>query len=95
MDGSVTVDGSVIGLALVALIGLTLLCLGQAARRNRRFYDRLVQHVEKQRRLRNQPPLPAERYERDRRPVSTGLLAGGWVVLVLGLFPLIDTVLRP
>jgi hypothetical protein len=95
IGGSTPVDGSMVGLALVATIGLVLLCLGQATRHNGRFYDRLVRHVEAQRRLRRQPPLPPARYERDRRPIGLGFLAGGWLVLFLGLFPLIDTVLRP
>jgi len=86
---------SLLGLALVFVIGVGLLCLGQAIRHSRRFYDLLVQHVETQRRLRRQPPLPRQRYERDRRPVSAGLQALGSLVLVLGLVPMIGDLLRP
>ena len=88
-------DGSTAGHALFGVLGLTLVCLGLLARHDRRFYAALVRHVETQRRMHGQASLTADYYERDRRPVATALLGSGWLLLLLGLFPLLNAMLSP
>ena len=88
-------DGSTAGYALIGALGLTLVCLGLLARHDRRFFAALVRHVETQRRLHGQASLTADYYERDRRPVAAALLGSGWLLLLLGLLPLLGAVLSP
>jgi hypothetical protein len=90
-----TMDGTTAGYALVGALGLTLLCLGRLAQRDDRFWGALVRHTDDQRRLHRQPSLPADWYARDRRPVGLALRGSGWVLLLVGLVPLLGSALRP
>jgi hypothetical protein len=87
--------GALAGLVLIGTFGVALLCLGWATRHSTDFYEALIRHVEAQRRLQNQSPVPSHCYRRDRRALGTGLLAGGWLVLGLGLVPLFHDLLSP
>lgn len=92
-------DGGMLGAALVAALGLTLLAVGTLARHDDRFWTALVRHAVAQRRLQGRLPhgaaVPVGAYHRDRRAVGLALLGSGWLVLLLGLAPLLGAALNP
>jgi len=92
---STVATGSLAGLVMVGTVGFSLLCLSRAIRYSDDFYGILVRHLEAQRRLNRQAPVPAECYQQDRHAVSVGLLVSGWLVLGLGLLALLQDLLGP
>lgn len=75
---------SLLGLAVLFLLGLALVLIGQALRRSDAFYERLVEHMETQRRLAGLPDRPLTSSTRERRYVS--LIAKWAGVVILGTF---------
>jgi hypothetical protein len=75
---------SALGLALLLVLGLTLVVVGRAIDHVDALHTRLFEHVQTQRRLASLPPLPAEWSRRERHYVSWIVTWGG--ALVLGAF---------
>jgi len=75
---------SLLGLAVLFLLGLALVLIGQALQRSNAFYQRLVEHMETQRRLAGLPDRPLTWSGRERRYVP--LLTKWAGVMILGTF---------